>query len=505
MNPVITPRAMRDFEAAHFAAGSASPEALMLAAGNGAAQLFFDFFRELAPAERQSVVILAGHGTNGGDGIVMANALVRKLDVPVRLVLTAPPERLAPTAAHFFKLLAPEVIRDDDAAAPRPGEVVIDALLGTGLSGTVREPYRSRIAAVNASGRPVFSVDLPSGLGADLAVRADMTAVIGFYKDTLFTAQGECCTGRLRRVPLPLPGAPEAHESAFDSHDAAALTPRVEQNIHKYRKGSVLIFGGSRDYPFAPFLSARAALRGGAGLVKLFLPEGTESPGALPLSLIVNRVAGAEQYWQGLAEALRDGTAFASRPHCLVAGPGLGRKTQSAALIEALCRLDQPLVLDADGLFFAAQMADLVAARRMPTLLTPHWGEAETLARGAGLSLDRDDPAGSARSLAQCYRACVVLKGRFSVTAAPDGTTIRNTSGTPALAVAGSGDCLTGLAGALLAAPGAGSTAERAALAVFLHGLAGEIAARHYSDRGVIADDLPDLIPAAWRMTTFRA
>ena len=150
-------------------------------------------------------------------------------------------------------------------------------------------------------------------------------------------------------------------------------------------------------------------------------------------------------------------------------------------------------------------MPETVAARQSPTLLTPHWGEAEILARGAGVELDCDDPAESARTLARSYQATVVLKGRFTVTAAPDGTTIRNTSGSPALATAGSGDCLTGLAGALLAAPEAGSVTERAALAVFLHGLAGEIAARKYSTRGVIADDIAELIPDAWRMTTFRA
>lgn len=504
MDPIVTARAMRDFETEQFASGYAAPETLMLAAGTGAAQLFLDFFRELAPAERRKVVVLAGHGNNGGDGIVMADLLARQLDVPVELCLTAPEERISPTAKHFLDRLSGKVVRRSAMPELGGGDVVIDALLGTGLSGTVREPYRSRIAAVNASRRPVFSVDLPSGLGADLAVRADLTAVIGFYKDTLFTAQGEACSGRLRRVPLPLEGAPDAGAHAFDAADADALTSRPEQTLHKYRKGSVLIFGGSRDYPFAPFLSARAALRGGAGLVKLFLPGRTELPGGQPLSLIVNRIGGDGHFGE-LPRELRDAVASDPRPSCLAAGPGLGRAPQSAALLRELCAFERPLVLDADGLFFAAQMPETVAARRSPTLLTPHWGEAETLARGAGVELDRDDPAASALTLARSYRALVVLKGRFTVTAAPDGTTIRNTSGSPALATAGSGDCLTGLAGALLAAPDAGSVTERAALAVFLHGLAGEIAARQYSTRGVIADDIAELIPEAWRTTTFRA
>ena len=504
MNPITTAHAMRAFEEAHFAAGTATPEALMLAAGTGAAELFLEFRQSLPDRECRRVVILAGHGNNGGDGIVMAQCLAERIPLPVELFLTAEPDKLSGVGRSFLAELPEQVIVHHQVTPVfQPGDTVIDALLGTGLSGALREPYRSWIAALNAAEVPVFSVDLPSGLGADLAVRADRTAAIGFFKDILFSGEGAACAGTLRRVPLPLSGAPDSVGEAVDAAALRQATRRIDNTVHKYRKGSVLLLGGSRDYPFAPFLSARSALRAGAGLVRLLIPENCPFPGGVPAGLIVRPLPADAGCFDRDYDDLP--VAYSAKADLVAAGPGLGRNPATAALIARLCRMEQPLLLDADGLFFASQMASEIRRRTAPTLLTPHWGEARILAEGAGITLPDDDPDEAARELAEAYHSHVILKGRFTRVAAPGGRVVTNTSGSPALATAGSGDCLTGVAAAFLAQTRGENMLEQASLAVFLHGLTGELAAQRFNTRGVIADDLADLLPEAWRSVTFRA
>lgn len=499
---IVTADAMRRFETDCFAAGSAMPEGLMAEAGRGAADCFHDFFRALPPAARRRVIIAAGHRNNGGDGIVMAGHLARELkDTAIELHLVCVPDKLSSAARHFYSAL-PRGVPVHCGTLPqfRPGDVIVDALLGTGLSGNLREPYRSWIARLNASRCPVFSVDLPSGLGSDCYVQADMTAAIGWFKDSLFTPEGARCAGRLRRIALTLPGEPERCGTAIDAEAVARRFRRLDAAIHKYQKGSVLLLGGSVAYPHAPFLSGRAALRAGAGMVRLLTPAGVTIPGGAPLALIVSPLSGNHGFFSG--RDLDELSTYTARVDVVAVGPGLGRHESVRDFLAGIVKLPLPLVLDADALYFAAEMADAIRARTAPTVLTPHAGEAALLAAGAGVSSIPNDPVADARSLADAYAACIVRKGCHSVIALPGGHCVRNSSGCPALATAGSGDCLTGMIAAALAGDSAGELLPAVAEAVFLHGLAGELAAEVYGMRGVIADDLPELIPAARRSIT---
>ncbi len=494
---IVTAETMRRCEAANFEQKTATPESLMAVAGAGCAEHFRDFFTALPEAYRRRVVICAGHGNNGGDGLVMAGMLGEMLGVPIEVQLAMPPEKMTATARIFFDRLPREVVvRHLPAPELNRGDVVIDALLGTGVRPPLREPYRRWIETINTARRPVFALDLPSGTGTETPVRASRTAAIGYFKDTLFTEAGIASAGTLRKVALPLTVLPENEAGAplaVDAEWVAETVPPLAADAHKYQRGNVLIAGGSEQYMHAPFLSARACLRAGAGLVRLAVPRGVSDSGSAPLALIVTCLADGSPYFDCAAAArLPELTAGIT---VVAAGPGWGRHRETADFLAALLKLDLPLVLDADALFFASTMRAALRARSAVTVLTPHAGEARTLAAGAGMELPGARlPA--ARMLANAYRAIVVLKGARTVIAAPDDLPVYlNTSGTAALATAGSGDCLTGAIAAELAARGATTDPDAqiaAARAVFLHGLAGEWAETVFGRRGVIADDLPD-------------
>ena len=494
MELVITSEAMRLWEQANFASQLADPIELMYIAGSGCTEYFLEFSSRYRNFRR--VVIFAGHGNNGGDGVVMASLLAEKLEAEVVLALAMEPEKLSAASRFYFEklpgrvkvMLAKEVVINKY-------DLIVDALLGTGCFQPVREPYKSLIARINQSKQPVFAVDLASGLGADVAVKAGMTAAIGAFKDILFTEEGTENSGLLRKVDLPLELAPENNSDIF----AASLQwyrstmPELPRNVHKYQRGSVLVVGGSREYFQAPYLTARSALRGGAGLVRLLVPFAVQ-PGSGCLSVIPVGIAAENGAFD--QKSLEYVKANSEKANCIAAGPGMGRNLCTKEFIAGLMAMEKPLLLDADALFFAAQMPELFRSRRYPTILTPHWGEAQTLARGAGITFNGDKIA-FARHLAQAYNSITVLKGARTLIAEPDNKVWINTSGTPALATAGSGDVLTGLIAAEIAGLGnetsSGKVMQAICRGVFLHGLAGELAQERFGETGAVADDLPEL------------
>ena len=494
MDKIISSESMRLCEAANIAAKLADPLELMYIAGKNCTEIFLEDFYKAGKFRR--VVIFAGHGNNGGDGVVMASLLAELLPLEVVLALALPPEKLSDSSKYYFARLNGKV--QLAAAADvvlNKYDLVIDALLGTGCSKNMREPYKSLIESINQSCCPVFSVDLPSGLGSDTAVRADMTASIGYFKDILFSADGIEHSGLLRLAELPLVLEPESADNIEAAHagwfrNTALPIPR---NVHKYQRGNVLIIGGSVEYFQAPFLSARSALRAGAGLVRLAVPFAV-LPGSGTLSVIPVSVPAANGVFS--KDSLAYIEKYLPKTDCIAVGPGLGRNPDTAAFIAGLLAINKPLIMDADALFFAAQQPELCCARTAVTILTPHAGEAQTLAKGVNKTLTEDNTA-AARMLAKAYNAVVLLKGARTAVALPDGRVRLNTSGTPALATAGSGDVLTGIIAAELAAYHNAITFDTAYIAAsrgaFLHGMAGEKAQEKFGSKGVIADDLPEL------------
>lgn len=479
---------MRKLESRAIAAGI-SGFTLMERAGTGAAGLIeAEFHRRQA----RRVAVVTGRGNNAGDGFVAAAAL----KVPTVIFAAAPVEALRGDAAAHAARLPAAIPVCGGAPDFQPGDLIVDALLGTGFAGGVREPLAGFMAAVNASGCPVISLDLPSGLDGDsgaageIAVRAELTITFGLPKAGLFRGRGPELAGPVRVVPIGIPSGLEAGTAAefevFTAADGRAMLPRPAFDAHKNTRGRLLVLAGSAAYSGAAALTTRAAFAGGAGMVHLAAPALPFA--ALPAALIVHRIAGNAAGEFDFA-AWRELTPLLSKIDAVAAGPGWGGGTDLSEVVAALLATGLPLALDADALNAVARRPELWRGRA-GVAITPHVGEAARLFAAFGETFPADR-AEAARKLAARLGAVVVLKGPQSVVAAPDGRFSFNTSGTAALAAAGSGDVLTGLLGALLAERRDAFDAAR--LAVLLHGLSGESVPR----RGLLADELPERIRTA--------
>ncbi|RON58517.1 NAD(P)H-hydrate dehydratase [Pseudomonas frederiksbergensis] len=429
------------------------------------------------------LTVLAGHGNNAGDGYLVA-VLAQRAGWQVRVLAVGDPKRLQGDAARAHaEALSENVIIQAWTDTELRG-IVLDALLGTGLSGEVREPYASAIAAINASGLPVAAVDIPSGLCADtgrllgVAVRADLTVTFIGLKLGLFTGDAADVVGEL--VFNDLHADPQLLESAAISARrlSAANLPRLAPRpptSHKGKFGHVLLIGGDRGFGGAILLSAQSALRSGAGMVSV-ATRSEHVPAALariPEAMVLG-TSSANQL-MGLLEKVS----------VLVVGPGLGQGAWGKSLLSAAANAPLPQVWDADALNMLAEEQVKLPA---DCIITPHPGEAARLLGISTAGVQADRPA-AAHALSKKYTAVVILKGAGSLIASPDGRLAACHQGHPAMATAGLGDVLAGLVGALLAQ---GMNAfEAACLAVWLHANAG--AQQGKSGRGLAASDL---IPA---------
>ncbi|MCE4068763.1 MULTISPECIES: NAD(P)H-hydrate dehydratase [Pseudomonas] len=430
------------------------------------------------------ITVLAGHGNNAGDGYLIA-ALALRAGWRVRVLGVGDAARLSGDAASAHgeaRAAGVDIEVWSDRAELRG--VLVDALLGTGLGGEVREPYASAIAAINASSLPVLAVDIPSGLSADTgqvlgcAVDADLTVTFIGLKLGLFTAQGPDQCGELvfdglDADPALLPENGVARRLAPASLPLLATRPKA---AHKGLFGHVLVVGGDTGLGGAVLLAAESALRCGAGLVSL-ATRVAHVPAALARrpELMARGVSSS-------AELLR----LAERADVLVVGPGVGRDAWGRVLVSAAASLERRQVWDADALNLLAE--ERVARPSGDWVITPHPAEAARLLGTSTAEVQADRPK-AALALAQRYQAVVVLKGVGSLIASPDGRLALCDHGHPAMAGAGLGDVLSGILGALLAQ---GLPAfDAACLAVWLHARAGESLGAQ--GRGLAA---ADLIPA---------
>ncbi len=446
----VTTAVIRALEEQAIVSGVSASE-LMERAGRGAAEAIAAF-AERRPIRR--LVIVCGKGNNGGDGRVVARYWKDRPGVVIE-AWKAPP-----VGGEF-----------------RAGDLIVDALLGIGASGELRSPVREWVEAINASGCPVASLDIPTGLDADTgdvalsAVRADLTVTFGLPKAGLFRGCGPASAGLIRCVDIGLDAASAPAEfHVYMGRDAAAEFRPLPPDLHKNTAGRVLVVAGSARYPGAGVLAALGAMRSGAGYVTL----ATESTGACarPAALIV---AGLQHHQE------------AAKYDAVVAGCGWGDDDErNLRLLRLLLRLRGKRILDADALNTIARHPECWE-QRADTVVTPHPGEAARLAEAFGVQTN-GTRAALAMELAQKLGCVVVLKGHRTLTAAPDGRMVVNGSGSPALATAGTGDVLAGLIGGVAA--GKDDLFAAASLAVYWHGRAGELA-----NRTLIADELPALLP----------
>ena len=407
------------------------------------------------------VTVVCGKGKNGGDGRICARVLTEA---------------------------GREVTVVEGVGDLGDPDVVVDALLGIGLDGPPREDAARMIDLINAAGRPVVAVDVPSGVNAStgevasVAVRAAATVTFGAAKVGLAVAPGSLCAGAVTIAPLGL--RPREHEHSLVPASVLLDVPRKQTLSTKYSAGSVLIVGGSRGLTGAPMLAAQASFRADAGYVAVGAPESTLPVLEAVLLEVVKRPLpedGAGRLLPRAADAILEA---AEKADAVAIGPGLGRSEGTVELVRILLeRLELPIVLDADALWELEPFA-----RSAPTVLTPHSGELASLLGTDAREIDahRID---SVRRAASRFGAVVLLKGADTLVAAPRTGVLVATYGTPALATAGSGDVLTGIVAAFLAK---GMEAQYAAAAAAVaHGVAAELIEQQ---AGVVASDLlPEL------------
>ena len=511
MRSVFTAEEMRRLDRHAIAELGIPGATLMENAGRGAAESIIAALPELgAPRRGARVVVVCGKGGNGGDGFVVARWLKRRGALP-SVLLAFPPAEIGGDARLKLEEMRRSGIRplrlaDGAASALARAHVVVDALLGTGSRGSPEGSVARAIELINASGRPVVALDIPSGMSPDggapagPAIRAALTLAFAGLKRGLVTAPGDELAGRVSVVPIGVPDGEVARGVTtflLEASDVAPHVPRRPRAAHKGTYGHLLLVAGSLGKTGAAALAAAAAMRSGSGLVTVATPVSQQPVVA---SLVVEAMTEPlpETPARTLALKARDVIVELAAPRDAVAiGPGIGLDEETQQLVRSLIQeLRKPLAADADAL--TALAGHLEALRAAPSVrcLTPHPGE---MARMLGARVDdvQRDRIETAREFATRYRVYVALKGARSVIGTPDGRVFVNPSGNPGMASGGTGDVLTGMLGAFLARgmePGAALQSS-----VYLHGSAGDIAAERVGEEALIARDVVAAIPEAFK------
>jgi len=443
-------------------------------------------WQELGTAwpEARRVTVLCGSGNNAGDGFLLAG-LAHDAGCQVRLITLTDPDNLAGDASRAARLTLGRVPAEPFTGSNQlaDADILIDAILGTGLDRTLEGEYLDAVKAVNASGRPVLAIDIPTGLHADCgqvmgdAVQADVTVTFIGLKQGLFTGYGADYCGKIIFADL---GAPDEIYSAIPAAvrriDYAAqkslLSPR-RRSAHKGAFGHVLVLGGDYGYNGAVRMTAEAAARCGAGLTSVATRSGHAL--AIPMAVPELMARGVEQ------PAELD--PMLTRASVVVAGPGLGQDDWGQKLFTKILDSPLPLILDADALNLLAREP----AQSDRWILTPHPGEAARLL-GIDTAAVQADRLHAALSLYARYGGVIVLKGSGTIVYGDGDLPMICTDGNPGMASGGMGDVLSGVIAGLLAqgiAP-----LQAASLGVAIHAAAGDRAAGQGGERGLLATDL---------------
>ncbi len=513
MIPVLSSSQARAFDA--FVAEQCSVPSLLLMenAGRSAAWIVHERLSAAARGVRRGapgrrVVCLCGAGNNGGDGFVVARHLLG-LGHSVRVALCGGRQALTPDARvnlEAWRGLGGEVCELAEGDAPEleglwsPGDVLVDALIGTGLSRALVGRYRLLVERINAAGQDVIALDIPSGLNADTgavlgaAVVADLTITFGHPKAGLLTSGALDHTGDLvvadLGVPQRLGPALTPRAQWVEAADASSWVEARPRSTHKGRSGRVLIIGGSAGKTGAALLSANAALRSGAGLCTICaFADAVHSLDSRVVEVMTRPIDA------GRIEASLD--AALENVDAVVIGPGLGLGEAARRVVDhVVFGFSGPKVLDADALTHFTQRAHELADAPGPCLLTPHPGELGRLLGISAGDVEADRFAALDRGIERTKKT-LLLKGPHTLIGEPGVSPRVVSEGHPVLAIGGSGDVLAGICGASIAALG---PLRAGCLGAFVHGRAARlwVAAHGGADRGLFARELADFVPQAF-------
>lgn len=488
---------------------------LMENAGSGAARLLQEHF---GPVDGKLVYVFCGKGNNGGDGFVVARHLYNR-GAAVFVFLVGKGTEVSGDARTNYKILK-EVVRGDRsknfrleelhstkplARLPKPG-FIVDALLGTGFTGVLRNPYRQLVEWINLAGVPTLAIDVPSGVNADngtvgnVAVSASLTATMGLKKVGLVLNKGRECSGTVKVVDIQIPRVVlrNEHFETFltEPIDVLSRLPKRPLSAHKYSCGKVFVIAGSVGLTGAAAMCSSSALKAGAGAVVLGVPESLNPILEEKLTEVMTTPL-PETSKQSLALGAYESIKRSIEWSDVVAlGPGLSRNKETRELVWKIVEnINRPILIDADGLNALSENVKILKRKKAaPFILTPHAGE---LSRIIGLDARaiEAERVSVARTVAKDYGIVLVLKGAPTVVAGPDGRVFVNPTGNPGMATAGAGDILSGIITGLWAQ---GLSALNAAICgVYLHGLAGDLAKNQFGEYSLVAMDLQDFFPAA--------
>jgi len=471
-----------------------------------AARSVVNAIQERWPKKNRPIVVVCGTGNNGGDGFACAR-LLASADYPVRVWLTGAEEKLQGDAKTNYDVLKdlcihPKFLNEEPDQETgltedlQQAELIIDAICGTGFAGTLHGPAQQAVSAINRSGKPVVAIDVPSGLNGDATeipgdtVKATMTVTLGFPKPALLIYPAAAQAGELIVGDLGFPEAlarrlkPDLFQT---SERLLSLLPERTFVSHKNTNGRVLIIAGSPGMAGAAIHACRGALAAGAGFIHLATPRSIMPFFAAAIPEVV--VHGLPESQHGLAEGSSDRMLeIAEDCDTVLIGPGLGRKADT---VRSICEFTRywhgPLVADADALFAMAENPKTIDSRTGELILTPHYGEMAHFFRTNVIPI-QNDPIKATCDFARNTRACTLLKGPRVIIGLASGEAVINTTGTPALAAAGTGDLLAGLITTLRAR--SINQVEAAMLGAYLHGMAGRHAAAASNQSIVTVNDV---------------
>jgi NAD(P)H-hydrate epimerase len=492
---------------------------------NAAQRVVDHIVRNYGPLAGKRIAVVCGKGNNGGDGLAIARILQAVHGAHPHVYLAADPDALATDpAANLEASRAAGVpvsiaTEADFEAGLGACDLVADAILGTGARGAPSCLAAAAIDAVNRAGAPVVAVDIPSGIDPDTGavpgavVTAASTVTFAAGKAGLYLYPAAAHAGVVEVADIGFPAylveSADAAAWLIDAESVAAVLPSRTpgRDLNKGTYGHVTVYAGSQGYLGAAILSASAAARSGAGLVTLCVPASTlDSAMAAAPPVLMTRGLPETTERRFSRMALDQALKLAAKGTAAAIGPGIGMNAgdgdadTARFVIEFIHSCPVPLVVDADALNILAAEPDhganVISSRPAPTVMTPHPGEMGRLL-GISTAAVQQDRVAAVRSAASAFRCAVALKGARTLVAAADGTLWINPTGNPGMANGGSGDVLTGVTAVML---GQQSDATRAlAAAVYLHGLAGDIGAGELGVDGLIATDIVDRLPAAFR------
>ena len=481
-------------------------ELLMENAGHAA---YFSLLKELGIKE-QKFLVFCGVGNNGGDGLVVARK-IHSYGGVVKVFILGDSSKFKGAAKVNFEIVSrlPVEIQQLESIESLKADVarcdaIVDAIFGTGLAREVEGLYRDVIEAINASGKIVLSIDIPSGIHGDTgqvmgaAVIADYTVTFGLPKigNLLFPGYERCGKLYVSHISFP-PSIYNADSLKVEINPLEKLPPRTP-NGHKGDFGEVLFIAGAASYFGAPYFAALSFLKAGGGYSRLAAPS-SMTP------FIANK--GSEIVFVPMPETGSGSISLESKPALLelsermdlvVLGPGLSLESETQQLARELAtEINQPLLVDGDGITALCQDLSIIKTRNAQTIVTPHLGE---MSRITNMSIGEIDAnkVDILQRTARELNAVIALKGAHSLIGYPDGRVFINLSGNSGMATAGSGDVLTGAIAGMFGLGLAVPDAVR--MGVFIHGLAGDLAAEAKGEDGITAQDILNYLPLAMKM-----